>query len=315
MKNKPIKIFTGNANVSLAQTICENLHIKLSRAIVSRFNDGEVRVQIDETVRGADVFIIQPTYPPAEHWIELLMMIDAAKMASASRVTAVVPYYGYARQDRKDQPRVSITARLFAKLIAQAGADRFLSIDLHAAQIQGFFDVPTDHIYALPIFLDYIKDLKFQNLTIAAPDVGGVKRARHIANILNVPLVIIDKRRPAPGEAEVMNIIGDVEGRDVIIIDDLIDTANTLVNAAKALKEHKANCVFALATHSLLSKNALQLIVDSPLEKVVVTDTIPVPPEKQHIKFEVLSVANLLSEAIHRIHNGISVSVMFNYEK
>ncbi|MEW6611911.1 MAG: ribose-phosphate pyrophosphokinase [Pseudomonadota bacterium] len=308
-----LMVFTGNANPSLAAAIARYLHIPLGRAEVGVFSDGEVFVEILENVRGKDVFVVQPTCAPTnDNLMELLAMIDALKRASANRITAAVPYYGYARQDRKSRARTPITAKLVADLITTAGADRVLTMDLHADQIQGFFDVPVDNIYASPILLGDIWRRNYPNLIVVSPDVGGVVRARAIAKRLEVDLAIIDKRRPRPNEAQVMNIIGEVAGRTCVLMDDMVDTAKTLCEAAAALKEHGAEKVFAYATHPVLSGTAVERIEGSALDEVVVTDTIPLNERgQQSSKIRTLSVAELLAETIRRISDEDSVSSLF----
>jgi ribose-phosphate pyrophosphokinase len=307
-----LKLFTGNAHHALAEDIAVSLGLPVGDAEVSRFSDGEIFVQINENVRGADVFLVQPTCPPVnDNILELLIMLDALKRASAQRITAVLPYYGYARQDRKVQPRVPITAKLVADLIQAAGAERLLAIDLHAGQIQGFFDIPVDHLFAAPVIIDYIDKRGLSDLVVVSPDAGGVERARAIAKRLQAGLAIIDKRREAANVAVFMHLIGDVRGRDVLIIDDMIDTAGTLVQAADALKREGARRILACGVHPVLSGPALARIEGSPLEEVVVTNSIPLGPEKQHPKITVLSVAPLLAEAIRRIHDEESVSTLF----
>ncbi len=311
---KDFKVISGTANPELAQKICEYLNIPLTECIVKRFSDGEVFVEIKENIRGADVFIIQPTCPPVnEHLMELLIMIDAARRASARRITAVVPYYGYARQDRKTAPRTPISAKLVANLIVIAGARRVLTMDLHAGQIQGFFDIPVDHLYALPVFLEYIKKtFADKDIVIVSPDAGGVERAREYAKRLNTSIAIVDKRREKPNESAVMNIIGDVKGKIAIIIDDMIDTAGTMCNAADAIKEKGALEVHGMATHPVLSGKALERIQKSSLKSIIVSDTIPLKEEAKTLKkIKVLSVANLLGEAIKRIHTDDSISSLF----
>ncbi|MEW5791536.1 MAG: ribose-phosphate pyrophosphokinase [Pseudomonadota bacterium] len=308
-----LMVFTGNANPSLAAAIARYLHIPLGRAEVGVFSDGEVFVEILENVRGKDVFVVQPTCAPTnDNLMELLAMIDALKRASANRITAAMPYYGYARQDRKSRARTPITAKLVADLITTAGADRVLTMDLHADQIQGFFDVPVDNIYASPILLGDIWRRNYPNLIVVSPDVGGVVRARAIAKRLEVDLAIIDKRRPRPNEAQVMNIIGEVAGRTCVLMDDMVDTAKTLCEAAAALKEHGAEKVFAYATHPVLSGTAVERIEGSALDEVVVTDTIPLNERgQQSSKIRTLSVAELLAETIRRISDEDSVSSLF----
>lgn len=306
-------VFTGNANPGLAAAIARYLHIPLGRADVGEFSDGEVFVEILENVRGKDVFVVQPTCAPAnDHLMELLAMIDALKRASANRITAAVPYYGYARQDRKSRARTPITAKLVADLITTAGADRVLTMDLHADQIQGFFDVPVDNIYASPILLGDIWRRNYENLVVVSPDVGGVVRARAIAKRLEVDLAIIDKRRPRPNEAQVMNIIGEVSGRTCVLMDDMVDTAKTLCEAAAALKRRGAARVYAYATHPVFSGEAVTRIEASALDEVVVTDTIPLNEQGlQSKKIRTLSVAELLAETIRRISDEDSVSSLF----
>ncbi|HEX9801528.1 MAG TPA: ribose-phosphate pyrophosphokinase [Thermoanaerobaculia bacterium] len=308
-----IKIFSGRAHPSLAREICDYLNLPLGRSTAYNFSDGETFCQIDENVRGSDVFIVQPTCRPVnENLIELLIMLDAFKRSSASRVTAVLPYYGYARQDKKDAPRVPITAKLVADLVSRAGADRVLTMDLHAAQIQGFFDVPVDHLFAAPVLLDAIRGLSIGELMIVAPDAGGVERARAIAKRLGVGLAIVDKRRTAPNVAEVMHIIGDVAGKNTLILDDIIDTAGTLAKTVDALKAQGAQRILAAGVHGVLSGPAMDRIQASPLELVLVTNTTPVEEKLQRSsKLRALSVAPLLGEAILRIHENSSVSSLF----
>ncbi len=307
-----MKVFTGNANPGLAQEIAEYLGMPLGDIFVGRFSDGEIQVKIEENVRGVDVFILQPTFPPADNLLELLIAIDAAKRASAERITAVIPYFGYARQDKKDEPRVPISAKLVSNLISVSGADRILAMDLHVEQIQGFFDIPVDHLYAAPVMIDYFKQRGTRNLALIAPDQGGVGRARAIAKRLGgLPIAIIDKRRPAPNVAEVFNVVGEVEGKRCLIVDDIVDTGGSLVKAAQALKENGAKQVLAFCTHPVLSGNAIEKLRDSPIESLVVTNTIPLIREKKHPKLTVLSVAELLGEAMKRIHQSESVSSLF----
>jgi ribose-phosphate pyrophosphokinase len=307
-----LKLFTGNAHRVLAEEIATCLGVSVGQAEVSRFSDGEIFVQIDENVRGADVFVVQPTCPPVnDNLMELLVMLDALKRASAERITAVVPYYGYARQDRKVRSRAPITAKLAADLIQVAGAQRLLALDLHAGQIQGFFDIPVDHLFAAPVVIDYIAQRQLNDLVVVSPDAGGVERARAIAKRLDAGLAIIDKRRDGPNVAVFMHLIGDVKGRDVLIIDDMIDTAGTLVQAAVALEREGGRRILACGVHPVLSGPAIARIEDSPLEEVVVTNSIPLGPDKQHQKITVLSVAPLLAEAIRRIHDEESVSTLF----
>jgi len=308
-----LKLFSGNANRPLAEEIAQHLHMSLGDADVSRFSDGEVYVQINENVRGQDVFVIQPTCPPVnDHLMELLVMMDALKRASARRITAVLPYYGYGRQDRKVMPRVPITAKLVADLITTAGCQRVLAVDLHAGQIQGFFDIPVDHLFAAPpVIVDYLAKKDLKDPVLVSPDAGGVERARAIAKRLSAGLAIIDKRRDGPNVAVFMNLIGDVKGKDVVVIDDMIDTAGTLLQAVEAVKREGARRVLACAVHGVLSGPAIKRIQDSALEEVVITNSVPLAPEKANPKIHVLSVAPLLAEAIRRIHDEESVSTLF----
>ena len=307
-----LKLLTGNANRPLAEEIAQSLGLPLSDAEVSRFSDGEIFVQVNENVRGADVFVIQPTCPPVnDNLMELLVMIDALKRASAHRITAVLPYYGYARQDRKAQPRVPITAKLVADLLEAAGVDRVLALDLHAGQIQGFFSVPVDHLFAAPVMIDYLGKKDLRDAVIVSPDAGGVERARAIAKRLNAGLAIIDKRREGRNVAMVMHVIGDVRDKDVVVIDDMIDTAGTLIQGVSALEREGARRILACGVHPVLSGPALARILDSPLEEVVVTNSIPVDDHKRAARITVLSVAPLLGEAIRRIHDEESVSTLF----
>ena len=308
-----MKIFTGNANPALAHKICASLGCTLGAASVDPFSDGEIRLQILENVRGADVFVVQPTCTPVDrHLMEVLLMIDALKRASAERITAVLPYYGYARQDRKDKPRMPISARLIANLIQTAGADRVLALDLHAAQIQGFFDVPVDHLFAAPVMIEYFDSIGRRDLTMVSPDAGGVERARAFAKHMNSPLAIIDKRRTDVNVAEVMHIIGDVEGRHCLIVDDLIDTAGTLVKGAEALLKQGALSVSACATHPVLSGEAVERIEQSQIQEVVVTNSIPLREDAMRSRrIKTLSVAPLLARAIQSIHEDGSVSTLF----
>ena len=305
-------LFSGNANRALSQEIADYLGVPLGEAEVSRFADGEILVQIFENVRGADVFVIQPTCRPVnENLMELLVIIDALKRASAWRVTAVMPYYGYGRQDRKVQPRVPITAKLVADLLTAAGVQRVLTMDLHAGQIQGFFTTPVDHLFAAPVLLQYFQERMLGDAVVVSPDAGGVERARAFAKRLDTSLAFIDKRRTGPNEAKVMHIVGEVEGRDVIIVDDMIDTGGTLLQAVPALLEKGAKRIFASCTHPVLSGPAVERIEGSALEEVVVTNTIPLPEDRVSKKLTVLSVAPLLGEAISRIHKEESVSRLF----
>ena len=312
--NGELAILSGNANPALAKKICDVLHVRLGSVLVSRFSEGEIRVKINENVRGKDVFVVQPTCPPPnENLMELLIMIDALRRASARRITAVIPYFGYARQDRKDQPRVPITAKLVANLITTAGANRVLTMDLHAQQIQGFFDLPLDHLYAINAFVDYVHKhpAQFKDLVVVSPDVGGIKMARAYAKRLGAPLAIVDKRRISPEAAEVMNILGDVRGKTALLVDDLIATGSSVMEAVQALRTAGARSVAAAITHPVLSGPAIQRIHRSSLTQLIVTDTIPLSREKRHAKIKVLSVARLLAEAIKRIHQEESVSSLF----
>jgi ribose-phosphate pyrophosphokinase len=306
-------VFSGNANHALSEKICKYLGVQLGDLYLSRFSDGEVQCQIKENVRNATVFVIQPTCAPSDrNLMDLLVLIDALKRASAFNITAVIPYFGYARQDRKDKPRVPITAKLVADLIATAGAHRVLTVDLHAPQIQGFFNIPVDNLFAAPVLIDYISELKIPDLTIISPDAGGVERARAMAKKLGASLAIIDKRREQANVSEVMNVIGDVRGRHAMIIDDIVDTAGTLCKTAQALVEKGADAVTACCVHPVLSGRAVANIDESPLKKVIVTDTIPLEEKiDQCMKLKVLSVGPLLGEAMKRIHQGLSVSSLF----
>jgi ribose-phosphate pyrophosphokinase len=308
-----IKIFTGNANPPLAQEICDFLGLPLGLSSVKTFADGEIYLQLHENVRGADVFVVQPTSKPVDrNLMELLLMIDALKRASADRITAVLPYYGYARQDRKDKPRVPISAKLIAKLLEKAGADRILALDLHAAQIQGFFDIPVDHLFATPVMIEYLKAVQTPETVVVSPDAGGVERARAFAKRINAPLAIIDKRRDDVNVAEVMHIIGEVADRECLIVDDLIDTGGTLVKGAEALLKEGAASVMACATHAVLSPPALDRIENSRIREVLLTNSIPLSDEaRRSTKIRTLSVAPLLARAIQSIHEETSVSSLF----
>ncbi|HEV8579279.1 MAG TPA: ribose-phosphate pyrophosphokinase [Thermoanaerobaculia bacterium] len=308
-----LKIFGGRAHPALVQEICDYLNLEAGKVSAFNFSDGETFCQIEENVRGSDIFVIQPTCGPVnENLMELLIMLDSFKRSSASRVTAVLPYYGYARQDKKDRPRVPITAKLVADLISRAGADRVLTMDLHADQIQGFFDVPVDHLFAAPVLLDALRELRVPDLIVVSPDAGGVERARAIAKRLGAGLAIIDKRRTAPNEAEVMHIIGDVAGCNAIVVDDIIDTAGTLTKSVDALLKKGAQRVLAAGVHGILSGPALHRIAESPLETVLITNTTPVEEKLSRLpKLRPLSVAPLLGEAIRRIHENSSVSSLF----
>ena len=309
-----LAIFSGNANPELAKDICKNLKVKLQDALVGRFSEGEIRVKINENVRGKDVFIVQPTCPPSnDNLMELLIMIDALRRASANRITAVIPYFGYARQDRKDQPRVPITAKLVANLLTTAGANRILTMDLHAGQIQGFFDIPVDHLFSVGVFVDYFSKMNIKDLVAVSPDVGSIKMARAYAKRVSAGLAIIDKRRVSPEKAEAIHIMGEVEDKNVIIVDDLIATGSSLIEAVEALKKAKAKTIYAAITHGILSGPAIQRIDQCRgLEKLLISDSVPLTAEKKNEKIEVLSVANLLAEAIKRIHNEESVSCLFD---
>lgn len=308
-----IRVFSGNANIALATKICQHLGVSLGKANVTTFSDGETRVEINENVRGMDVFIIQSTCPPVNvTCMELLIMIDALKRASADRITAVIPYYGYGRQDRKVAPRAPITAKLLADLITAAGANRVLSMDLHAGQIQGFFNIPVDNLFATPVLFDYMKKNYIDGTVVVSPDTGGVERARAFGKRLGASLAIIDKRREGPNEAEVMNIIGNVKGKRIIILDDMIDTAGTVVQAARAMKEAGALEVSICCTHPVLSGPALERIEDSEIKEVIVTDTIPLSDRAKNCKkIKVLSVSGILGEAVRRIYYNDSVSSLF----
>ena len=305
-----LKLIAGNANPKLAQEIAKKMGIELSPATIGRFSDGEIQVKITNSVRGADCYILQPTCAPVnENIMELLVIADALKRASARRITAVIPYYGYARQDRKAEPRVPITSKLIANLITASGIDRVLTVDLHARQIQGFFDIPVDHLYARPVLFQYFKDLNLDNPIVVSPDAGGVERARSFAKLLNADLAIVDKRRPRPNEAAIMNIIGDVNGRNAIILDDMIDTGGTLTKVADAIKKAGALKVYAAASHGVLSGEAIDKIQKSALEEVVITNSITHDANLPKIK--VLSIASLLAEAITKIYNDESLNTLF----
>ena len=306
-----LKVFTGNANRALAEEICKCLKVPLGKAEVGHFSDGEIQIKIMENVRGDDTYVVQPTSPPVnENVMELLIMVDALARASARRITAVVPYYGYGRQDRKAEPRVPITAKLVANLITAAGADRVLAMDLHAGQIQGFFDIPVDHLYAMPVFLEHIRKKKLKNMVIVSPDAGGVERARAFAKRLDADLAIVDKRRPRPNEANVMNVIGEVKGKTAILLDDMVDTAGTLCEDAHALKRFGASHIYACCSHGVLSGPAMKRLEDSPIEELMISNSIPLNGKSTN-KVTVLSVATLLAEAISRIHEDQSVSQLF----
>lgn len=311
------RIFTGNANPDLAREIAAYLGTTVGDAVINRFNNGEVQVMINESVRGKDIFIVQPTCGPAvnDNLMELLIMADAFKRASATHITAVIPFYGYARQDRKARGREPITAKLVADLLTSAGITRVVTIDLHAAQIQGFFNVPLDHMPAAPVLADYIKQKNLKDMVVVSPDLGGVSRARVFAERLNCGLAIIDKRRPEPGVAEVMNLIGEVKGKTAIMVDDMVDTAGSLTEGAKAIKKFGAEAVYACCTHPILTDPALSRIASSEITELVVTNTIPLPPNKKHQKIKVLSIAPILAETMLRIYNDWSVSQLFEESK
>jgi ribose-phosphate pyrophosphokinase len=309
-----IKIFTGNSNRALVERVCDYLSIPLGNATVGKFPDGEIDVKVDEDVRGADIFIIQPTCPPVNDSLaELLILIDCFKRASSARITAVLPYYGYARKDRKDEGRVPITAKLVANLITKAGADRLLTMDLHAAQIQGFFDIPVDHLLAFPVISDYYKEKDLSDFVVVSPDVGGIKIARLYSNHLHMRLAVVDKRRFGPEDIEVGFVIGDVEGRNAIIIDDLIATGGSICQAARVLKEKGAKDIYVAATHPVLCGAAVEKLKEAPIKEIAVTDTIPLNEDAKGLgsKIKVLTVSNLLGEAIKRIHTNTSISSMF----
>src|SRR5262245_13172076 len=313
MKHDQLKVFTGNSNIPLAEEICCNLGEPVAECSLKSFADGEIYIQVKENVRGADVFVIQSTCTPVDrNLMELLLMIDALKRASAERITAVLPYYGYARQDRKDKPRVPISARLVAALLETAGATRVLTLDLHAAQIQGFFDIPVDHLFAMPVMIEYFRSRDISSLTVVSPDAGGVERARAFAKRLGAPLAIIDKRREEANVAEVMNVVGDVKGRHCLLVDDLIDTAGTLVNGAEALLEKGAAGVSACATHAVLSGPAVERIEQSEIKEVVFSNSIPLSASAAKCpRIRQLSIAKLMADAIRSIHEETSVSTLF----
>jgi ribose-phosphate pyrophosphokinase len=312
MPRTEVQIFSGRNSHYLVKQICSNLQLPVGKCRIVNFSDGEIWARYSDNIRGKDVYIVQSTNAPADNLMELLIMIDAAVRASANRITAVIPYFGYARQDRKDMPRVSITAKLVANLLVEAGVDRIITMDLHAPQVQGFFDIPVDHLYCSVLFLRYFKHKRIQNLAVASPDVGGSKRARVYAKELGADLILIDKRRPKPNVAEVMNIIGDVKGKNVLIVDDLIDTANTFTAAVDALKKNGAKEIYGAATHPILSGQAIQRIDNSALTKLVVDNTIPLNTRSK--KIEVLDVSKLLSNAIIRTNENQSISALFKVE-
>lgn len=308
-----LKIFSGRFSSYLGKKIAAHLDSKPGKCSIKTFSDGEIWVKYDENIRGSDVFIIQSTIPPSDNLMELLIMIDAASRASARRINAVIPYFGYARQDRKDQPRVSITAKLVANLITVAGADRVITMDLHASQLQGFFDIPVDHLYGSAVFMKKFRELKIKNLAVASPDVGGIKIARSYAKRLHADLIVIDKRRPKPNVAEVMNIIGEVKGKNILIIDDLIDTGGTFVNAVNALKKEGANDIYGACTHAVFSGESIARINKSPLKKLYVSDTLPLTHKSP--KIEVVSVAPIFAESILRTNKNESISSLFDVVK
>jgi ribose-phosphate pyrophosphokinase len=307
---RELKVFTGNSNPDLAKGICEYLGLSMAKAVVRKFLDGEVEVKLGENVRGAHVCIVQSTQPPSDNLFELLLMIDAARRASAERITTVIPYFGYSRQDKKDEPRVPITAKLIANLIAEAGADRVVTLDLHAGQIQGFFDIPVDHLFATPVIVEHFKKIGVKDMVIIAPDAGSAKRAEGIARRMgDLPIGVIHKKRPTPDESFVTKIVGDVKDKNALIVDDIISTGGTIKNASLALKAEGAKRIFCYCTHPVLSGDAYQKMEESALEKLVVTNTIPI--KRSSPKIEVISVASLLGEAMSRIHKQMSVSSLF----
>lgn len=310
---KDIKLFAGSASQDLTERISKKINIPICKTEVKKFADGEIKIKIAENIRGRDVFIVQSTHPPAENILELLLFLDAAKRASADRITAVIPYFGYARQDRKDEPRVPISAKLIANLLAISGASRVLTIDLHAEQIQGFFDVPVDQLYAVPVFTGYYQQRNLNDYVIISPDLGRANRVRGFARRLSrdLPIAIIDKRRTGPNQSTIMNVIGEVEGKTALIYDDMLDTGGTMVDGAQAILDSGAKKVYACIVHPLLSKNAPQRVTESCIKELVVTDTIPLSVDKKIEKIKVLSVADLLGEAIMRIHHAESISSLF----
>ncbi|MCF7823380.1 MAG: ribose-phosphate pyrophosphokinase [Candidatus Marinimicrobia bacterium] len=314
MQTKKPKLFCGRSNPEFGIAVAQYLDLELGKMTIKPFSDGELWIRFDENVRGEDVFIIQSTNPPDTNILELLLMLDAAKRASARRVTAVVPYYGYARQDRKDQPRVPISAKLFADLISTAGADRVVSMDLHSSQIQGYFNIPFDHLYSKRVLVGAIEDLNMENIVVLAPDIGSVPMSRSYAKLLNASLAIIDKRRPRHNEAEVMHLIGEVGGKNVLIMDDMVDTAGTLVAAAKKARSMGAVSVNAAVTHGVLSGPAISRLKEAPIDRILLTDTIRIPKEKHLDNMMSISVAPVFGEAIQRIHNEESISVLFDIE-
>jgi len=315
MMHNALQVFTGTANRSLAERMCEHLNVRLGNASVTRFPDTEIRVKIEDDVRGADAFVVQSTCPPVnENLMELVLLIDALRRASAERITAVIPYYGYARQDRKDEGRVPISAKLVANMITTAGADRVLCLDLHAAQLQGFFDLPVDHLYASPVLTRYFRRLQIPDLVVVAPDVGSSKLARGYSKRLGAGLAIVDKRRVTDRDTEVLTVIGDVKGKNILLIDDMISTAGSIAAAAKSVHKLGAKEVYLAATHPILCGNAMERLDEAPVRQVVVTDTIPIPEKNARPYLKVLSVARLLGEAVMRIHHAESISRLFDSE-
>lgn len=312
LTSKPMLLLSGSANRPLAEEIAQQLGGQLCKVTLKRFADGEIFVRIDENVRGRDVYVINSTNPPAENMLELLLLMDAARRASAARITAVMPYFGYARQDRKDQPRVAISAKLMANMVSVAGADRVLAIDFHQHQLQGFFDLPVDHLYAAPVFVQHYRQMNLQDVVVVAPDVGSAKMARGFAKRLNGTLAIIDKRRTGPNVAEVVNVVGEVAGKNCILADDMIDTGGTMAEAVHALKRLGANDVYICATHALLSGPAVERLSAAPVTEVAVTNTIAIPPERHFPQLKVLSIAGLLAKAIGYTHSDQSVSALFD---
>jgi ribose-phosphate pyrophosphokinase len=306
-----MKLLVGSGNPALSKEIAHSLGVEPAKSTITRFADGEIFVRIDENVRGNDVFILQPTNPPAENIMELLLLIDAAKRASAARITCVMPYYGYSRQDRKDQPRVAIGAKLVANMIVTAGANRVVGLDFHQHQLQGFFDIPVDHLYAAPVFVSHYRKKNLHDVVVVAPDVGSAKMARGFAKRMNGSLAIIDKRRPRPNQSEVVNVVGEVEGRDCILSDDMIDTAGTVAEASRALKQLGAKDIYVCATHALLSGPAVERLANAPIKEVTVTDTVRIGEEKHFPQLKILSVGDLLAKAIRYIHSEQSVSSLF----
>lgn len=311
--DQDIKLFAGSASQKLTRKISKEITIPVSKCTIKHFADGELKVKIEENIRGRDVFIVQSTHPPAENILELLLFLDAAKRASADRITAVIPYFGYARQDRKDEPRVPISSKLIANLLTSSGANRVLTIDLHAEQIQGFFDIPVDHLYAAPVFIEYYLKRNLKDYVIVSPDAGSVNRVRAFARRLKreLPIAIVDKRRTGPNQSVVLNVIGEVEGKTALIYDDMLDTGGTMIDGAHAILKNGAKEVYSCVVHPLLSRNATQRLKDSSIKQLIVTDTIPLSPEKKIQKIKVLSVAKLLGDAIMCIHRAESISTLF----